>query len=440
MASSKQRSRVLRTDGKLINIVHHRGHLLVCSKGCCCGLTDRGFAPVPEDLYHQEWERRKLRNRVHLTQSGCLGPCTMANTVLLIFDGHPIWFQSVNTERLIVAIFDYIEAMLEADKYLPPPPHLTDYVFDYYTWSHREGIAPGEPNCTVMPTESLKQDGILLLTHKDTDLLTLAAAVDNLPEDFPPIDTANLLNVKTDAHMVDLLNEKAGGAAVIIVRLLGRVSSVPGFGHLLDHVRQHEQQLIVISGTGSLEPDFTAMSTVSVDTIHTAMRYFEADGHHNLGQMLRFLADHLLRYGFGYDAPVPQPEHGLYHPNLPVYAETADWQRHADPTKPNAAVLFYRSHWLSGNTAFVDALLESLEAHGMNAVGVFSASLRQHSPHDNVKALSSYGEMDVNRRRKSKQVTQFMPQKYPMFCNKYPAVADRLGLSDDVLVDENSGK
>jgi len=299
MASKKQRSRVLRTDGKLINIVHHRGHLLVCSKGCCCGLTERGFAPVPEDLYHHEWERRKLRNRVHLTQSGCLGPCTMANTVLLTFDRHPIWFQSVNTEQLIMAIFDYIDAMLSADKYLPPPPHMTDYVFDYYTWSHRDGVAPAEPNRPALRDDPVPQDGILLLTHKDTDLLTLAAAVADLPEDFPPVDTANLLNVKTDAHMVDLLNEKAGSAAVVIVRLLGRVSSVPGFGHLLDHVRQHEQQLIVISGTGSLEPDFTAMSTVSVDTIHTVMRYFEADGHHNLGQMLCFLADHLLRRGFG---------------------------------------------------------------------------------------------------------------------------------------------
>ncbi|MEO1444608.1 MAG: cobaltochelatase subunit CobN, partial [Chloroflexota bacterium] len=40
--------------------------------------------------------------------------------------------------------------------------------------------------------------------------------------------------------------------------------------------------------------------------------------------------------------------------------------------------------WLSGNTAFVDALLESLEAQALNAIGVFSASLRQHTPHDNV--------------------------------------------------------
>ena len=123
-------------DGELINIVHHRGHLLVCSKGCCCGLTERGFAPVPEDLYHREWEGRKLRNRVHLTQSGCLGPCTLANLVLLFFDGHSIWFQSVNTQEQILAIFDYIEAMLAADHYLSPPLRLADLVFDFYTWSN----------------------------------------------------------------------------------------------------------------------------------------------------------------------------------------------------------------------------------------------------------------------------------------------------------------
>jgi len=373
-----KRSRVLRTDGKLINMVHHRGHLLVCSKGCCCGRTEQGFAPVPEDLYHQEWERRKLRNRVHLTQSGCLGPCTMANAVLLMFDGHPIWFQSVNTDELILAIFDYIDAMLEADRYLPPPPHLTDYVFDYYTWSHHEGLAQ-TPN---QPPESDKpsiQDGILVLTHKDTDLLTLRAATENLPQDFPPVESANLLNIKTDAHMVDLLNQQAGTAQVIVVRLLGRISSVPGFGHLLDHVRQHDQDLIVISGTGSLEPDFTAMSTVSVDAVHTVMRYFEADGHENLTQMLHYLADHLLRYGFGYDAPIAQPAHGLYHPDKPAKLL---------PDAPNAAVLFYRSHWLSGNTAFVDALIRSLEAQGLHTVGVFTASLRQHAPKSNVNGAA----------------------------------------------------
>ena len=126
---------VKRVDGRMMRVVQHRGHLMVCSKGCCCGITERSYAYIPEELYHNEWENRKLRNRVHLTQSGCLGPCVLANVVLLFFDGRPIWFQAVDTEELILAIYDYIESMLEADGYLPPPPPLADLVFDFYTWS-----------------------------------------------------------------------------------------------------------------------------------------------------------------------------------------------------------------------------------------------------------------------------------------------------------------
>lgn len=94
---------VTRADGETINVVKKRGHLFVCSLGCCCGRTKKGLHPVPQDLYHREWERRKLRNHVHLTQSGCLGPCSLANVVLLPFDGQPIWFHSINDERLLAA-------------------------------------------------------------------------------------------------------------------------------------------------------------------------------------------------------------------------------------------------------------------------------------------------------------------------------------------------
>ena len=129
------RSRVQRPDGQIVNIVPKIGHLLVCSKGCCCGHAEEGFAPVPEDLYHAEWERRKLRNKVHLTQSGCLGPCSLANVVLLLFDGRPIWFHSINTEAQVIAIYDYIDLMVTAGGYLPPTPPLADYVFEQYTWA-----------------------------------------------------------------------------------------------------------------------------------------------------------------------------------------------------------------------------------------------------------------------------------------------------------------
>src|ERR1700733_6475850 len=131
----KERTRVVRLDGKPINIVKRRGHFMICAKGCCCGRTERGHVAVPVDFYKQEYKRRKLRNVIQLTMNGCLGPCPLSNVALLFFDGRPIWFQSVNTQGQIVAIFDYIEQMLAADRYLPPPAELEEYVFDYYGWT-----------------------------------------------------------------------------------------------------------------------------------------------------------------------------------------------------------------------------------------------------------------------------------------------------------------
>lgn len=126
---------VIRADGKLIKVVPKMGHLFVCGLGCCCGKTKRGFAPVFTDLYHEEWERRKIRNQVHLTHTACLGPCSLANVALLLFDGRSIWFHSLNTEEQVRAVYDYIDAMLDADSLLPPPENLVDNVFDGFVKS-----------------------------------------------------------------------------------------------------------------------------------------------------------------------------------------------------------------------------------------------------------------------------------------------------------------
>jgi len=127
---------VTREDGTRVNVVAQRGQLFVCELGCCCGQTERDFADVPHDLYHSEWERRRLRNKVHLTFSACLGPCALANVALLLFDGQSIWLHSLNRQELIVALYDYIEDMLKAARYLPPPDMLAGLVFT--------GFVPGD--------------------------------------------------------------------------------------------------------------------------------------------------------------------------------------------------------------------------------------------------------------------------------------------------------
>ena len=81
--------------------------------------------------------RRRLKKTVHLTKGGCLGPCTLANVASLVFDGQSVWFHSVNTPDVARMIFDYIDAMLVADGYLPPTPSLAPHVFRFYDWERR---------------------------------------------------------------------------------------------------------------------------------------------------------------------------------------------------------------------------------------------------------------------------------------------------------------
>ena len=138
----RRRNLVIRADGRLVNVARPRGQLFVCATGCCCGRTEDGFAAVPTELFHQEWERRRLRNLVHLTIGGCLGPCALANVVLLLFDGQAQWFHSVNADGLVLALYEHLERMLEADGVLPPPPALAPYHFSGAAWQPRPDGQP----------------------------------------------------------------------------------------------------------------------------------------------------------------------------------------------------------------------------------------------------------------------------------------------------------
>jgi YHS domain-containing protein len=116
-------------------IVQVHGTLLVCSKAhgnCCCGWTEKGRAPVNTGLYSEEWERRKIRNKIHLSFTGCLGPCAVGNNVLLQIFGQSIWFKDLNDDQYIPLIYDYIEAMLNTGHALPPPENLVDHVYARY--------------------------------------------------------------------------------------------------------------------------------------------------------------------------------------------------------------------------------------------------------------------------------------------------------------------
>jgi nitrile hydratase accessory protein len=202
----RRRNLVRRPDGRLVNVARPRGQLFVCAVGCCCGRTEDGFAAVPSQRYHDEWERRRLRNIVHLTIGGCLGPCALANVVLLLFDGRALWFHSINSEALVLALYDHIEEMLEADAWLPPPSALAPYHFSASAWQPRPD---GQPVDDLRPR------------HRGTTPAPVPSAMWSPTATPSPVgapgcsSTATLVaDGRGDAETERLLGDLAGRAAV----------------------------------------------------------------------------------------------------------------------------------------------------------------------------------------------------------------------------------
>jgi cobaltochelatase CobN len=137
------RNIVERPDGGRIHVARMQGQLFVCADGCCCGRVQDGYAPVPRELYHAEWEQRGLRGRVHLTIGGCLGPCALANVVMLLFKGRQAWFHSMSADGQVVALYDWIEDLVRNQAWSPPPQTLARYQFTASTWEERPNREEG---------------------------------------------------------------------------------------------------------------------------------------------------------------------------------------------------------------------------------------------------------------------------------------------------------
>ena len=349
---------------------------------------------MPHDLYYNEWTRRKLRNKVHLNHGGCLGPCALANVAMLLFDGRPIWFHSLNDERLILAIFDYIESMLAADGYLPAPAVLVPHVFNGFAWdgeaahstSPGQGAGIRESGESADAAISRLKDGILMLSHADTDLLALAKAqellLDEFSTDFPTVQGVNILSLPTVAHVESFIERELADVQVLVLRSLGgRQGFAHGFDRIVQAAERLQIDLICVPGTEGLDPELTASSSVPVPVIHDVYRYLHFGGVENVRQMVCFLADHLMAGGWGYEQPVEMPRHGGYGAwsvERPVRrAQDKGASALLQETAPQIGILFYRSHYLSGNTDFVDALVAAIEDEGGEAVPVFTTSLKE---------------------------------------------------------------
>jgi len=121
---------------------------------------------------------------------------------------------------------------------------------------------------------------------------------------------------------------------------------------------------VVLSGEPAPDAELMSLSTVPAGVAAQALAYLREGGPDNLGQLALFLSDTIRLTGEGFEPPQALPASGVHG------------QREQLPDRPTVGIIFYRAHAVSGNTAFVDALADAVEAQGANALPVFCGSLR----------------------------------------------------------------
>ncbi|MEU8936345.1 cobaltochelatase subunit CobN [Streptomyces sp. NPDC048409] len=196
---------------------------------------------------------------------------------------------------------------------------------------------------------------ILLLSTSDTDLLSARAATG--PVGYRFANPARLA--------LDDLPALLDGVALVVVRLLGGLRA---WQDGLDLLRADGRPVVVLTGEQAPDAQLMAASTVPVGIAAEAHAYLAHGGPANLEQLARFLFDTVLLTGHGFEAPAPAPAWGP----LRREGRTTDG--------PTVAVLYYRAHHMSGNTAFVQALCEAIEETGGRPLPLYVASLRAPEP------------------------------------------------------------
>ena len=196
----------------------------------------------------------------------------------------------------------------------------------------------------------------LLLSTSDTDLLSAKAASSAEHVSYRFANPTLLSNELLASHLEE--------SELIIVRLLGGKRA---WEEGLERVLATGKPVIVVSGELAVDAELTDISTVPAGVVTTAHTYLAEGGAKNLEHLYRFLSDTVLLTGLGFDAP----EH------MPMWGHLERPAAQLDDAAPRIAVLYYRAQHLAGNTAYIQALCDAIEARGARPVPIFTASLRQ---------------------------------------------------------------
>ncbi|MGB5973452.1 MAG: cobaltochelatase subunit CobN, partial [Nodosilinea sp.] len=201
---------------------------------------------------------------------------------------------------------------------------------------------------------------LVFLTAADTDIQSLSRA--QFPASFPALRVASLLQLQQQLAIDTYADDVLRHARLVVVRLLGGRAYWPyGLEVVRDVATETGAALIVLPGDDRPAPDLISHSTVPLTVANQLWRYLTEGGTENMAYGLMWACDRVLHTTFSPPAPRPVPKVGVYkNPQSTVH----------NP-KSKVGLLFYRAHYLAGNTAPIDALCKALAQRELAPLPVF---------------------------------------------------------------------
>ncbi|MFQ3583527.1 MAG: cobaltochelatase subunit CobN [Cyanobacteriota bacterium] len=236
---------------------------------------------------------------------------------------------------------------------------------------HRIAAMPGGWDPSQAGVIFLEQDPapVVILTAADTDLGALSGAMQLLPQGFPAVRAANLLQLQQPLSIDDYAETVLRQARLILIRLLGgRAYWSYGLEVVKQVAAEQGSHLIVIPGDDRPDWDLVSHSTVSLAIADRVWQYWLEGGSENVAACLTFLARELLGYSYPLRDPQVLPRLGIYQPSIPPLQNAA---------APKVGILLYRAHVLAGNTEPVDQLAAALAQRGLQPLCLYTYGLQE---------------------------------------------------------------
>ncbi|MBB4953439.1 cobaltochelatase CobN [Agrobacterium vitis] len=236
---------------------------------------------------------------------------------------------------------------------------------------------------------------IVFLSAADTELSAIASAL-ACREGGVSWRLASLMALKHPMSVDRYIERTARYARLIVVRALGGASY---FHYVLEALhacaRRSGAAIVVLPGDDKPDVGLDGFCTVDGADVTALWAYLMEGGDRNAAHFVDY-AEAMLTGADKPESAVQLLKAGLWWPGRGAIG-VDEWMvaRCVLAPKPIAAICFYRALVQSGETAPVEALIEALQAEGLNPMPVFVSSLKDAVSVETLRSIFQQAKPDV---------------------------------------------